>query len=207
MLEREQRRDFVQRWWPAHVTLHVPKKPGLHEEPLVTVDTHRAFVLRVKSGLVIMAASSLVRGHSRVKAKLHDGRTVWAVVPRLAPDDDPPLMALTWESGTAPVGLDGLAWSVQPELGPGRHAWALERPFDPQPRTEWGRPILVETALTGVAFSPLDRYWRVSLRSAIGAPLLDAHGGVLCVLFRRWIAEPGTSLCVTEGDATRSLAP
>jgi len=208
LLEHGERERFSQRWWPAHVTLHVLRRAGLHEAvPSKQTVTVRAFLLEAASGPVIMAPMAAVRDHPRVDVELHDGRRVGALVPPIEPRLDRPLVALAWESGSAPAGVTALRWSRDPEMGPGRLAWALERPFGLGLGGQRPAPVLVNTNLSAAAPRPLERYWVASLRSAIGTPLLDASGHVLCVVFRPFALVPDAGLCAAEGDAFRELGP
>ena len=208
LLDRQVREQFAQRWWPSHVTLRIPRRAGPHEDAAsVGTYTCRAFLLETPKGPVLMAPLAVVRDHARLDVELHDGRRLWARVPPQDRRHDAPLVRLEWESDTAPPGLTALKWSQDPALGAGRLVWALERPFGVGPEGRSPAPILVDSNLGSAAPHPLERYWTVTLRSAVGAPLLDANGDILCVVFRPFGQAPVTGLCTTQPDALQELGP
>lgn len=208
LVERQGREGFAQRWWPAHATLHVPRAVSPHEHAVPgRVDTHRVFLMASAKGPIPVAPLSIVRDHERLEIQLHDNRRVWVRVPRVEPDYDAPLVALGWEGERPAAGVPTLEWSRSPELGMGRHAWTLERPFGLGPEGAPLAPLLVDTSLGQRAPRPLDRYWTVTLRGSVGAPLLDANGRILCVVFRPFAYPPATGLCATEQVAFEELGP
>ena len=89
----------------------------------------------------------------------------------------------------------GLQWAAVDGALAGRRAWLLE----PSPGLIMGGPphhVLVDTFVGNPAEAPLSHLHYVDLARAVGLPLLDERGQILCMVFRTSDLHEGRSLCI-----------
>ena len=204
----DERQAFIAQAKPAYVTAHLQRERSLHEDPRTVTEVRLdAILLSSPEGAVPVLPTGMLGNSERVRLTLADGRTQWARVPKGALKRDAPLVQLRWEAPEKVQPVKGLDWHPAPEMGPGRRVWLLERSVARLPDGVRPEPVLVQTYLKSQAAPPFNSYWSVPVQNAIGAPLLDDAGAVICVIFRRHPSDATQSLCTPEGSALLPLAP
>ena len=207
LADYQSRGAFAERWWKAHVVLDL-KTTG-DTTLLDSIDRPRSvkgFLWRQGGELKVVAPTAAVRGVRAFALATHTGVRCMVRIKGVPQGYDAPLITLP-ACDTLEADHPALAWAKAPELGPGRRVWLLERPSPLTPDSPPPPPVLIESALGMRAAQPLAPYWRVALRSAIGAPLLDDEGRILCVVFRPSYGDRGSSLCSPREVALVNLKP
>ena len=199
---------FVAAWWPASVTIHTgdPIGSGL-DQAAASSSTLRGFIVGSEAGPAVVLATARVKGAQRLRVVFSDGQQCPLTLPSSVSERESPLIKVPLlcdvmsKASWAP-----LTWDKQPELGPGRRVWLLEQPASLQAGGPPQKPILVRGALRGQAPAPFSRYWAVDLQQAIGAPLLDDQGRIICVVFRYPSGPGGSALCAPHRYAFKGLS-
>ena len=214
LLEFRQRTTFAQTHHRALVEILHIRGASLHQSRHFKPDiTHRAVLISSEGVVKALTPAKPFVGQNRARL-------------RLGPDTPPVNVKLSWPQGLAQAEcllVEALPASPQAQrlmqehhtlswapgsaadLREGTPAWVVERPMGLALRGVQAQPVLVDTRIGGRAPPPLGRFPVIPLRRAVGLPLLDAGGNILCIVFRDWGVEQREALCVGE-DYARNMS-
>ncbi|MGB0589511.1 MAG: hypothetical protein ACPGU1_07520 [Myxococcota bacterium] len=167
----------------------------------------RAIILRQGTNVVLVAPTLGVGKASDLTVVFADGQRCQTFLDQAAVDKDAPLTRVPMCQTPPTAGWSTLEWAEAPELGAGRRAWLLEQPNTVQPGAPPPPPVAIRTFFGKRGLAPMDAYWHVSVKRAVGAPLLDEEGRVLCVVFRYPAGPAGRGLCVPREGSFVGLEP
>jgi hypothetical protein len=207
MVSYEAQEWFIKTWWPGHVVLHVVNTSeatiDLSAGKLRTV---RGFIVSDGGRASIIAPTAAMTDSDRLVVELSDGQRCETRVALTPASKDAPFVRVPFCKSPPASGWLALNWRPAPELGRGRRVWLLERPNTIQPGAPPPPPVAIRAFLGAAAPAPMDSYWEVSVKSSIGAPLLDEDGHVICAVFRYVGGPMGPGLCVPFAVAFKGLA-
>jgi hypothetical protein len=199
---------FLAAWWPGQVVLHVaPSIPREPDRGAGRTRTVRAFLVGEGKRVSIVAPTAGIEGAERLTVEFSNGERCEAAAVVTASKVDAPLTVVPFCKEPPASGWVGLKWDRDPELGQGRRAWLMERPATIQPGAPPPPPVAVQAFLGPRAAAPMASYWEIALKRAVGAPLLDESGRVICAVFRYPVGPAGPGLCVPFAVAFKGLVP
>ena len=205
-LQVEGRNGFIADRSTALVSVSYVEEGGELLDPEYTPRTEvRGLVTIGKDGSKTVQApyGALLKARD-LKVHFRSGRAVAGELVQ----PDAPMAATLVEVKLPPGSLEearGLRWATHEEPITNRTAWIIES----TPGLEVGGPskqVLVDTFVGPPVEPPLAHLHYVEVRRAVGLPLLDEQGDILCVVFRVSDLHKDRSLCVPghEGGAPSS---